>query len=157
MKPKNWVQRANVAIEGIIYAVKTQRHMRYHLFAALAALILGLVLNISRIEFILLCMSIVLVLVTEMLNTAIETTVDMISEEYHPLARNAKDIAAGVVLIASIGALMLAISYSVPGAQGSGRGGALANTKDAERRCGLRCTCCRYHSGHHPQGFSRQG
>jgi len=48
MKPKNWVQRANVAIEGIIYAVKTQRHMRYHLFAALAALILGLVLNISR-------------------------------------------------------------------------------------------------------------
>lgn len=107
MKPKNWVQRANVAIEGIIYAVKTQRHMRYHLFAALAALILGLVLNISRNEFILLCMAIVLVLATEMLNTAIETMVDMISEEYHPLARNAKDIAAGVVLIASIGALTL--------------------------------------------------
>jgi diacylglycerol kinase (ATP) len=52
-------------------------------------------------------MAIVLVLVTEMLNTAIETTVDMISEKYHPLAKNAKDIAAGVVLIASIGALML--------------------------------------------------
>jgi diacylglycerol kinase (ATP) len=107
MKPKNWMQRANVAIEGIIYAVKTQRHMRYHLFAALAALILSLVLSISRSEFILLCMAIVLVLVTELLNTAIETTVDMISEEYHPLAKNAKDIAAGVVLIASIGALML--------------------------------------------------
>ncbi len=74
MKPKNWVQSANLAIEGIIYSVKTQRHMRYHLFAALAALILGLVLNISRNEFILLCMAIVLVLVTEMLNTAIETT-----------------------------------------------------------------------------------
>ena len=107
MKPKNWMQRANVAIEGIIYAVKTQRHMRYHLFAALAALILSLVLSISRSEFILLCMAIVLVLVTELLNTAIETTVDMISEDYHPLAKNAKDIAAGVVLIASIGALML--------------------------------------------------
>jgi diacylglycerol kinase (ATP) len=114
MKPKNWLQRANVAIEGIIYAVKTQRHMRYHLFAALAALILGLVLNISRSEFILLCMSIVLVLVTEMLNTAIETTVDMISEKYHPLAKNAKDIAAGVVLIASIGALMLAYLILYP-------------------------------------------
>lgn len=107
MKPKNWLQRANVAIEGVIYAVKTQRHMRYHLFAALAALILSLVLNISRNEFILLCMAIVLVLVTEMLNTAIETTVDMISEEFHPLAKKAKDVAAGVVLIASIGALML--------------------------------------------------
>jgi diacylglycerol kinase (ATP) len=107
MKPKGWLQRANVAIEGIIYAVKTQRHMRYHLFAALTALILGLVLNISRSEFIMLCMAIVLVLATEMLNTAIETTVDMISMEYHPKAKNAKDIAAGVVLIASIGALTL--------------------------------------------------
>lgn len=114
MKPKNWVERANVAIEGVIYAVKTQRHMRYHLFAALAALILGLVLNISRYEFILLCMAIVLVLVTEMLNTAIETTVDLISEEYHPLAKNAKDIAAGVVLIASIGSLMLAYLILYP-------------------------------------------
>ena len=107
MKPKNWVQRFNLAIEGVIYTVKTQQHMRWHLFAALATLILGLVLNISRTEFILLCMAIVLVLVTEMLNTAIETTVDMISEEYHPMAKNAKDIASGVVLIASIGALIL--------------------------------------------------
>jgi diacylglycerol kinase (ATP) len=114
MKPKNWIQRANVAIEGIIYAVKTQRHMRYHLFAALAALILGLALNISRTDFILLCMAIVLVLVTEMLNTAIEKVVDMISEEYHPKAKNAKDIAAGVVLIASIGSLMLAYLILYP-------------------------------------------
>ena len=114
MKPKNWVQRANVAIEGIIYAVKTQRHMRYHLFAALAALILGLVLNISRNELILLCMAIVLVLATEMLNTAIETTVDMISEEFHPKAKHAKDVAAGVVLIASIGALTLAYLILYP-------------------------------------------
>jgi diacylglycerol kinase (ATP) len=107
MKPKTWVQKANVAIEGIIYSVKTQRHMRYHLFAALAALTLSLILNISRTDFILLYMAVVLVLVTEMLNTAIETTVDMISEEFHPMAKIAKDIAAGVVLIASIGALIL--------------------------------------------------
>ncbi|MCK9419371.1 MAG: diacylglycerol kinase [Nitrospirae bacterium] len=107
MKPKNWVQRVNIAIEGVIYAVKTQRHMRYHLVAALAALILGLILNISRYEFILLSMAIVLVLATEMLNTAIEAIVDMISEEFHPLAKNAKDVAAGVVLVASIGSLIL--------------------------------------------------
>lgn len=111
---RTWVKSANLAIEGVIYTVKTQRHMRWHLFAALAALILGLVLNISRNEFILLCMAIVLVLVTEMLNTAIETTVDMISAEYHPMAKNAKDIAAGVVLIASIGALMLAYLILYP-------------------------------------------
>ncbi len=107
MKPKTWTQSANLAIEGIIYSVKTQRHMRYHMFAALTALILGLIVNISRTEFILLSMAIVLVLVTEMLNTAIEVTVDMISDEYHPLAKIAKDIGAGVVLVASIGALTL--------------------------------------------------
>jgi diacylglycerol kinase (ATP) len=88
--------------------------MRYHLFAALAALILSLVLNISRIEFILLCMAIVLVLATEMLNTAIEVVVDMIADTYHPLAKIAKDIAAGVVLIASIGALTLAYLILYP-------------------------------------------
>ena len=114
MKPKNWTDKANVAIEGIIYAVKTERHMRYHLFAALAALILSLLLNISRLEFILLCMAIVIVLVTEMLNTALEVTVDMICETWHPRAKIAKDIGAGVVLIASIGALTLAYLILYP-------------------------------------------
>ncbi len=114
MKPKTWFDKLNLAIEGIIYAVKTQRHMRYHLFAALAVLVLSLILNISRMEFILLSMSIILVLVTEMLNTAIEVTIDMISESYHPLAKIAKDIGSGVVLIASIGALTLAYLILYP-------------------------------------------
>jgi diacylglycerol kinase (ATP) len=114
MKPKSWLQSANVAIDGIIYAVKTQRHMRYHLCAALAALIIGLILNISRLEFTLLCVAIILVLVTEMFNTAIETTVDMICEEFHPKAKLAKDIAAGVVLTASFGAVMLAYLILYP-------------------------------------------
>jgi diacylglycerol kinase (ATP) len=119
MKPKSWVQSANVAIEGIIYSVRTQRHMRYHLFAALAALVLSLVLNISRTEFILLCMAIVLVLVTEMLNTAIETMVDMISEVFHPMAKVAKDIAAGVVLIASLSAMTLGYLILYPALKAS--------------------------------------
>jgi diacylglycerol kinase (ATP) len=114
MKPTSWVQSANLAIEGIIYSVKTQRHMRYHLFAAVAVLILSLFLNISRIEFILLCVAIVIVLVSEMLNTAIEVTIDMISETYHPRAKIAKDIAAGVVLVASTGALTLAYLILYP-------------------------------------------
>jgi diacylglycerol kinase (ATP) len=114
MKPKSWAQSANLAIEGIIYSVKTQRHMQYHLFVALAVLILSLVLDISRIQFILLCVAIVLVLVTEMMNTAIEIVVDMIADTYHPLAKIAKDVAAGVVLIASIGALTLAYLILYP-------------------------------------------
>ncbi|MFA5072810.1 MAG: diacylglycerol kinase [Nitrospirota bacterium] len=107
MKPKTWFQSANLAIEGIIYSVKTQRHMRYHFYAALAALVFSLLLHISRDEFILLCMAIVLVLVCEMLNTAIEVIVDMIAADFHPKAKIAKDIAAGVVLVASVGAITL--------------------------------------------------
>lgn len=114
MKPRRWVDKANVAIEGIIYSVRTQRHMRYHLAAAVAALLISLVVHISRVEFILLSTAIILVLVTEMLNTAIETTIDMISEEFHPLAKVAKDIAAGVVLVASVGALTLAYLILYP-------------------------------------------
>jgi diacylglycerol kinase (ATP) len=114
VKPKRWVDKANVAIEGIIYAAKTQRHMRYHLLSALTAVIVSLVIGISRIEFIVLSMAVILVIVTEMLNTAIETAVDMISEEYHPKAKVVKDIAAGVVLIASIGAVILAYLILYP-------------------------------------------
>jgi diacylglycerol kinase (ATP) len=114
MKPKSWIQSANLAIEGIIYSVKTQRHMRYHFAAAVAALVLSLALNISRADFILLAMAIILVLVTEMLNTAIELTVDMIAKTYDPQAKIVKDIGAGVVLLASIGALILAYFILYP-------------------------------------------
>jgi diacylglycerol kinase (ATP) len=114
MKPKRWVDKANVAIEGIIYSVKTQRHMQYHLVSALAVILLSLAVNISRIEFIVLCLAVILVIATEMLNTAIETAIDMISEEYHPKARIAKDIGAGVVLVASIGAAILAYLILYP-------------------------------------------
>jgi diacylglycerol kinase (ATP) len=114
MKPTRWTDKANLAIEGIIYSVRTQRHMRYHLLVALAALLVSLFVNISRTEFIVLSMAIILVLVTEMLNTALEVTIDMISEEFHPKAKIAKDIAAGVVLVASIGALVLAYLILYP-------------------------------------------
>ncbi len=114
MKPRRWIDKVNLAIDGIIYSVKTQRHMRYHLTAALVVLLVSLIVNISRGEFILLSMAIILVLVTEMLNTALEETIDMISEEFNPRAKNAKDIAAGVVLVASIGALILAYLILYP-------------------------------------------
>jgi diacylglycerol kinase (ATP) len=127
VRPKRWIDKANLAIEGVIYSVRTQRHMRYHLAAALAALLVSLLVNISRMEFILLSTAIILVLVTEMLNTAIEVTIDMISEEFHPQAKIAKDIAAGVVLVASVGAIVLAYLILYPAVREAvtGRGWAL--------------------------------
>src|SRR3990170_7468993 len=107
MKPKNWLESLNCAIEGILYVAKTQRHMRYHFMTAVVVLVLSLFLNLSWIEFSLLAFCITLVLFAEVINTAIEVTVDLISEEYHPLARVAKDVAAGAVLLVAIGSFTI--------------------------------------------------
>jgi len=107
MRPKNWLESANFAIEGILYVVKTERHMRWHFLSAIAILIISLLLGLNKIEFIALTLAIILVLLSEMLNTAVEVAVDLFHEEYHPLAKIAKDIAAGAVLIASFGAIVI--------------------------------------------------
>jgi len=107
MKPKNWLESLNCAIEGILYVAKTQRHMRYHFMTAVVVLVLSLFLNLSWIEFSLLAFCITLVLFAEVINTAIEVTIDLISEEFHPLARIAKDVSAGAVLLAVTGSLTI--------------------------------------------------
>ena len=111
MKPKNWLESLNCAIEGILYVAKTQPHMRYHFITAIAVLLLSLFLNLSWMEFSVLCLCITLVLFAEVINTAVEVTIDLISEEFHPLARIAKDVSAGAVLLTVIGSL--AIGYVV--------------------------------------------
>lgn len=107
MKPDNWFESLNCAIEGILQAVKTQRHMKVHFVVAALVLIAGLFLDIGRLEFVLLAVSITLVLFAELINTALEVTVDLVQEDYHPLAKAAKDIAAGGVLVASLGAIIM--------------------------------------------------
>lgn len=94
------------AIEGILYTVKTQRNMQIHVGTAIFVLIFGLWMGISRLEVLLVFFSILLVFIMETLNTAIEKTVDLASgEERHPLAKVAKDVAAGAVLFS----VMLAV------------------------------------------------
>src|SRR5512143_419261 len=107
MKPKSWLESANVAVEGILYAAKTQRHVRWHFMSAAMVVIIGLALDLGRMEFIALTLAVVLVLVAEIFNTAIEAAVDLFSEEYHPLAKVAKDTAAGAVFVSSVGAVVL--------------------------------------------------
>ncbi len=106
-KPLNWYQGVNCAIEGILWAVKTQRHMRFHLLAAMVVLLTALILDVTALELILLTLAITFVMFAEMFNTAIEVVVDLVSPGYHPLARTIKDVAAGAVLLASIGAVIL--------------------------------------------------
>lgn len=97
----------NYAVSGIIVSIKTERNMLIHYIIAVGVLGFSLFFNFTRTEFLILLFAITLVLVLEMINTAIEKTIDMITKEYHPYARIAKDISAGAVLIASINAIIV--------------------------------------------------
>ncbi|MEW6117774.1 MAG: diacylglycerol kinase [Nitrospirota bacterium] len=101
------IKSANNAIEGILQAARTQRHVRYHLYTASAVLLLSYILGVARIDFLVLSVAVILVLLAEMLNTAIEYIVDMVSPEYSEKARIAKDVGAGAVLITAFGAAIL--------------------------------------------------
>lgn len=119
MKPSRFIESINCAIEGIIWAAKSQRHMRTHFLAAVAILLLALFFRVAALDFVLLAFAATLVLVAELLNTALEVVVDMVSPDVHPLARRAKDVAAGAVLVASIGAAVVGYvalaPYAFPG------------------------------------------
>ena len=96
------IKAFNAAIEGIIYTFKFERNMKIHYFLAVVVLTASLFLGLKRLEMILLVFAISLVVIAEMFNTAIEKTIDMITDEYHVLAKIAKDVAAGGVLIAAL-------------------------------------------------------
>ncbi len=104
------------AIEGVVHVFRTQRHMRFHFLTMVLVLVFSLVLRLKREEVIVLLFTISLVLAAEMFNTAIEAVVDLVTQTYHPLAKFAKDIAAGAVLITSINALAVAFLL-FPGGQ----------------------------------------
>lgn len=97
----------NHAYRGLIYAVRTQRNMRIHVVIALLVLVASLLVGVSALELAALVIVIMLVFVTEMFNTALEFTVDLVTREYHPLAKLAKDVSAGAVLVTSVGAVLV--------------------------------------------------
>jgi diacylglycerol kinase (ATP) len=101
----------NYAFEGIIHVLRTQRNMRIHFLAAVGVLVAALAFDVSRLELIALFLAISFVLIAEMVNTAIEATVDVASTSFDPMAKLAKDIAAGAVLIAAVNAI--AVGYLV--------------------------------------------
>lgn len=106
MKPTRFIDSLNCAIDGVLYTAHTQKHMRNHFIASIFVLILSLILRVSAVEFILLAISISFVLFAEMMNTAVEAVVDMVTTDYHPMAKAAKDVAAGSVLLSVVGAVV---------------------------------------------------
>jgi diacylglycerol kinase (ATP) len=106
-KSNKLVDSFNYAIEGFIYVLRSQRNMRLHFLFSILLLLVGIYLNLSGVELLILLIAIALVLFAEMLNTAIELTVDLISNTVNPLARIIKDISAGAVLLVSVSGLVV--------------------------------------------------
>lgn len=98
----------NYAVEGIIYTLQKERNMKIHFLIAFVVLLISLFFNFSRVEFLMLFFTISLVMITEMINTAVEKVVDLYTGEFHPLAKTAKDVAAGAVLISAMNAIVVA-------------------------------------------------
>ncbi len=107
MKNKNLIESFNNAINGVIYAIKAERNMKIHISAAALILLLSLFYDLTRTELLLVCLTIVMVLICELFNTAMEVLVDTIIEIYHPKAKIIKDTAAGAVLISAFFSLVV--------------------------------------------------
>ena len=104
---RSFLKSLNAAVEGFIHVVRHERNMRVHFLFAFLVLILAIFLGVSRLEWIILCVTVTFVLITEMLNTAIEDTLDLVKDSFHPAVRVIKDVSAGIVLVSAMNALIV--------------------------------------------------
>ncbi|MGF7185497.1 diacylglycerol kinase [Desulfitispora alkaliphila] len=112
---KSFRDSFSYAIAGIFHSVKTERNMKIHLVSAVLALATGWILRLNHQEMATLILAISFVIVTELINTAVERTVDLcVGTEFHPLAKQAKNVAAGAVLVASVCAVFVGIFLFLP-------------------------------------------
>ena len=108
IKNSNFIDAWKNAINGIIYATTTQGNIKKQLIIAVAVVIISLFFNLNKAEFLIFLFTIILIIFAEMVNTAIETIVDLYVDVYHPKAKIAKDVAAGGVVITAINAIIVA-------------------------------------------------
>ena len=97
------------AFRGLWYSLRTQRNARVHVTIAILAILLGIVLHISAVEFALIFVAITGVFIAEMFNTVFELCIDLASPDYHPLAKAAKDVAAGAVLLSAMFSVVIGL------------------------------------------------
>jgi len=103
-----------MAFQGIADAVRTQPHMVFHIASGAAALLACYLLSAAIWEWVVVILCITMVLAFETLNTAVEYLVDLVSPEWHPLAKKAKDAAAGAVLLAALGVATVGLCLFLP-------------------------------------------
>lgn len=107
MKSRSLIASLNFAAAGIIHVLRTQRNMRVHFATAALVLVVSLFFGFSRMEYIVLFLTISFVIVAELFNTAIELAIDVTTNTFDPIAMIAKDVAAAAVLLAAINSLVV--------------------------------------------------
>lgn len=108
LKNGNFIDACNNAVNGLIYATTTQSNIKKQLFIAVCVLVLSLFYKLETTQFLCLTFAVFLVIFAEMINTAIETVVDLYTDKYHPKAKIAKDVGAGAVLLMAINSVIVA-------------------------------------------------
>ena len=112
---KNVVISFKFAFSGIFYVLKTSRNFKIQLLFALTSLMIGFLLQISLSNYVILVATIMSVLILEVLNTSIESIVDLVvKKEFRSLAKIAKDTSAGAVLLASINSVIIGLNLFLP-------------------------------------------
>jgi len=113
-KPNHFLKSLSYALEGIKTAVKAERNMRIHLVCSVIIIGCSYYFSITRLEWLFILVAIGGMLALELINTAIERLVDLVIDEYHPLAKQAKDVAAGAVLLYAILSVIVGIIIFYP-------------------------------------------
>ncbi len=102
------------ALDGLVHAVKTQINLKIHLVVAVLVVAAGYYLRLSLIEWLFVTLAIFMVIIAELANTAIESLTDMLTMKFSPHAKAAKDVAAGMVLTAALGAVIIGLLIFLP-------------------------------------------
>lgn len=113
-KNKNFLEALKNSINGIKYTIKSGRNFKIQLVFAIFAILAGIIFKISMQEWAILTIIIFLVLFAEMVNTAVETIVNMITTEYNENAKNAKDISAGAVTLCALCSIIVGLIIFIP-------------------------------------------
>lgn len=112
--PRKFIRSFKHARAGAEHALRTQRNIWIHLFIGLLAILAAVWLRVTLTEVAILTLTIIFVVVTEMINTAIEEVVNLAKPETHPQAALAKNVAAGAVLLAAIGSVIIGFLILIP-------------------------------------------
>lgn len=108
-KNRNMIDSFKNAFQGIWYAIRMERNMKIHLAAAVLIILVGLWLDIDKIEFAIICIAVMVVICFELINTAVEVMVNVIVDVYHPKAKIIKDVSAGAVFVSAFFSIVIGI------------------------------------------------